>query len=269
MHEMPDMGIISSIVHELYNFINVDKKITRNAARVHPSLKIIILGLTNVLISQFLSSLDLIVLVIALSSITIGIHGLNRAFFQPFFFLLLFSLMSSGALMLVRIDEFMAVLHDFSIDDLFNNNIVGFLVNFNIRVLTMLWVTRAFLFSTPMVDFLHGLRSIKAPSIIVNLIAMTYRYIFVLAEEFLAVSIAKELRAPAPRSMKERFDELSVIYASTFNRALRRSMTVQTAISLRGTIEQFATRSSRINAAKSIIFVFGATSLIVFLVSMI
>nr|MDO8117953.1 CbiQ family ECF transporter T component [Candidatus Sigynarchaeota archaeon] len=175
---------------------------------------------------------------------------------------LLFSLMSSGALLLVRIDEFMAVLHDFTIDDLFNNSVVGLLVNFNIRVLTMLWVTRAFLFSTPMMNILHGLRSIKVPSIIVNLIAITYRYIFVLAEEFLAVSIAKELRAPAPRSMKARFEELSVIYASTFNRALRRSITVQTAISLRGTIEQFATRTSRINAAKSITFVCGAISLI-------
>jgi cobalt/nickel transport system permease protein len=262
---MRNMGIISSIVHELSNFIEVDKKITRNMKRVHPSIKIVVLGLINILASQFLVPIKMFYLVLIMLLVTASIHGMNRVFFKPFLFLLLFSMSSSGVMFLIRIEDAAIIFNNFTMSNLVDNSVVGIIVGFNTRILAMLWVTRVFLFSTPMPDFLHGLRAIKIPRIIVNLIAMTYRYIFVIAGEFLAVSIAKELRAPAARSLKERFADLSVIYASTFNRALRRSSAVQIAMSLRGTFECFTTRPASVSAIKSIAFILGTGAVISFL----
>ncbi|MHA1679975.1 MAG: energy-coupling factor transporter transmembrane component T family protein [Promethearchaeota archaeon] len=256
------MGIVQTIIHHFSEFMNVEKKVKREGTSVHPSLKIVLLFVLLVLVAQFYSINNLAILLLTLLIITFVIGGYSKLFFGPMILLFSFAAITTALIILVRFDEFKVAVETFTLESLYKNDLLGFLVKFNMRISISLWLSRLLLFTTPISELLQGLRTLRIPRVFVNLFAISFRYIFLLAGEFTSINIARELRSPEKLPFKERFKALGNVYAALLNRALKRSENIYIAMSFRGETSNFISKRHDYSPWKSVAFALGFVGLI-------
>ena len=253
------MGIISSVIRHFSEFVNIDVKSRKNNASVHPSAKIVATFAILIFITQFASITDMLVLFLLLVILTISIKGFNSLFFEPMLFMLMFAAITAIFYILVNYQTFLFEISLNFLEILETKGVIYFSLILAFRlVLSML-----LLFTTPISEFLQGLRSLKIPRVFVNLFGVTFRYIFLLSQELASVSIAKELRAPYIPGIKARFNALGNVYAAVLNRSINRGNEVYKAMSLRGSTSNFISKSRAYSRLKTTLFSVGIISLII------
>src|SRR5262245_33004116 len=87
--------------------------------------------------------------------------------------------------------------------------------------------------TTPFSDFLAVLRSWRLPALMVTTIALTYRYLFVLADEAQRMRRARDARTIA-RDHTSRWHALSTVVAQLFVRSTSRAERIHAAMCARG-----------------------------------
>lgn len=87
--------------------------------------------------------------------------------------------------------------------------------------------------TTPFVDFLHGLESMRVPRVMVNVLGFMYRYLFVLSDERERMILALRSRSPHPRRLFL-WRGLAGIIGVLFIRAFERGERIYLAMCARG-----------------------------------
>ncbi|MHA1369261.1 MAG: energy-coupling factor transporter transmembrane component T family protein [Promethearchaeota archaeon] len=258
------MSIVASIIEEFSAFINTSQSSASRKNSIHPSIKIVAMFVLLIAMMQIYSMLDFFLLMILLFMATIATRGFSKLFFKPVLLLFSFGLLTSLSYIIFEWKTFVSEINDFSILLIFQaGRFINKLLIFNFRLFSSIWLSRLFIFTTPIPDFLHGLYKLKIPKIFVDLFAITFRYIFLLAGEFMNIIIAKELRAPKIKSMKKRFSALGNVYAALLNRSLIRSKNVYLAMSLRGKPGNLMPRTACFSNKKSLLFSVVITAILV------
>lgn len=90
--------------------------------------------------------------------------------------------------------------------------------------------------TTPFLDILRTMRSLKVPSLITDMTLLTYRYLFEVAEQLSTMRQAMTLRGYGyvPQSLKRRWTWLSALLGSLLLRSYDQSQRVYQAMRLRG-----------------------------------
>jgi cobalt/nickel transport system permease protein len=96
----------------------------------------------------------------------------------------------------------------------------------------MTWMAAVFL-TTPINEILEALKSFGMPEILCQAIALTYRYVFLLFDEFQRMSRAAQARG-GMRNFGCRFRTTGQILSRIFLRAYDRSLNIQQAMQARG-----------------------------------
>lgn len=106
-----------------------------------------------------------------------------------------------------------------------------------LRTLTAVTLALVFSTTTPMPDLLSGLARLRVPDLLLQLLAFTYRYIFLLAGELASLRDAARLRGHRlPRHVLDRdgFRDLGALLAALMRRSQVRAARFADALQARG-----------------------------------
>lgn len=120
-------------------------------------------------------------------------------------------------------------------------------------------------FTTPATELIGGLRALRVPAEIVELALLTYRFVFLLADEALAMTTAQ--RARLGHSSKRRWlTSSAMVIANLLPRAMARARRMETGLAARGWQGEMRVLRPRVSPSRGMVaFVLGVQALVLLL----
>jgi cobalt/nickel transport system permease protein len=107
---------------------------------------------------------------------------------------------------------------------------MGILTKSTLSLMTMVLLAN----TTPFTEILRVARRSGMPALLVNTLALLYRYLFVLVDEAQRMQRARAARTFRPRSRRERWQMLGALAGELFVRSTERAERIYTAMCARG-----------------------------------